>query len=350
MFAVGESVEIHDAVAGKMELSDLVDLTALAGWMDTKGLGRGPLENAGLLGGGTQNILLRFDRAGRAYVLRRGPVSLRASSNETMRREMRLLAALAGSAVPHPGFIAGCPEENVIGVSFYLMEPVDGFNATVALHDYHRADPKVRHAMGLSLADGISALAAVDYQAVGLAGYGKIENFLERQVPRWRSHLASYQPFENWPGPSGLPNVDKVSAWLEANRPPMSAPGIIHGDYHLANVMFENASPKLAAIIDWELSTLGDPLLDLGWVLATWPEPEGPEPQDIAAVLPWDGFPRPGELIERYRSRSSRDLTNIRWYAVLACFKLAIIIEGTYARACAGQAKMGPASASTTTP
>jgi aminoglycoside phosphotransferase (APT) family kinase protein len=313
-----------------------VDIGAVARWMDGKGLGSGPLEDVTLLGGGTQNVLLRFVRSGRPYVLRRPPPHLRKNSNETMRREARMLAAIADTDVPHPRLIAACPEEDVIGASFYLMEPIDGFNPTVALPDLHASDPAIRHRMGLALVEGIAALGAVDYLAVGLEGFGKPDNYLERQVARWQAQLESYREFSSWPGPEGIPGVAKVAKWLTDNRPSAFEPGIIHGDYHLANVMYRHDGPELAAIVDWELTTIGDPLLDLGWLMATWPE-DGAQPGAVG-VTPWDGFPKIGELVAHYAARTSRDMSHIEWYAVLACYKLGIILEGTHARACEGKA------------
>ncbi len=314
-----------------------VDLNALRGWMDGKGLGEGPLENVEKLAGGTQNILLKFTRVGRPYVLRRPPEHLRANSNETMRREARVLAAIAETDVPHPRLIAACPEEDVIGAAFYLMEPVDGFNPTTGLPDYHAGSEEVRHRMGLSLVEGIAALGALDYKALGLEGLGKPENYLERQVARWKAQLESYRELDGWTGPAEIPGVEKVAAWLDSHRPADFQPGIIHGDYHLANVMYRYDSPELAAIVDWELTTIGDPLLDLGWLLATWPEGNGSGASAVA-VTPWKGFPSAEELVAHYRPRTTRNVDAIEWYAVLACYKLGIILEGTHARACAGRA------------
>jgi aminoglycoside phosphotransferase (APT) family kinase protein len=194
----------------------------------------------------------------------------------------------------------------------------------------------MRHAMGLALVDAIAALGRVDYRAVGLEGFGRPEGYLARQVERWRAQLASYEAMPGYPGPE-IPGVERVAAWLDANRPATFAPGILHGDYHLANVLFAHDGPRLAAIVDWELSTIGDPLLDLGWLLATWPDPAS-APMTAAAVTPWEGFPSAAELVERYRRGTTRDLAAIDWYAVLACYKLGIILEGTHARACAGKA------------
>lgn len=317
-------------------VQDVVDIAALEAWMDRRDLGAGRLEGVTKLAGGTQNVLLRFKRAGRAYVLRRPPMHLRDNSNDTMRREARMLGALGKTNVPHPGLIAACSEEDVLGAAFYLMEPVEGFNATVALPPLHASDPAIRRQMGLSLVDAIAKLGAVDYRAVGLSDFGKPDKYLERQVARWRAQLQSYNDMPGWPGAASIPGVDRIAAWLDAHRPAHFDAGIIHGDYHLANVMYRHDGPDIAAIVDWELTTIGDPLIDLGWLLATWPDSYTPD--DKKGVTPWDGFPTAEELVARYRAASTRDLSHIDWYMVLACYKLGILLEGTHARACAGKA------------
>lgn len=314
-----------------------INLAALEGWMDAQGVGTGPIAEARLLSGGTQNILMRFRRGDAAYVLRRPPPVPRANSNDTMRREARVLAALDGSAVPHPRLIAACSDEEVLGVAFYLMEPVEGFNPTEGLPELHANDADARHRIGLSMVEAIAALGAIDYRAVGLDGFGKPDNYLERQVGRWRAQLAGYADLPGWPGPGAIPGVDRVASWLDAHRPADCHPGIIHGDFHLANVMLRPDSGNLAAVVDWELSTIGDPLLDLGWLLATWPEDDAPRATDVA-ITPWEGFASPDELVAHYAETSGRDLSALDWYVVLACFKLGIILEGTHARACAGKA------------
>ncbi len=315
----------------------LIDVGRLAAWMDTQALGQGPIEDARLLSGGTQNLLLRFRRAGREYVLRRPPRSPRGDGDATMRREARMLAGLADSDVPHPRLIAACPDAAVLGAAFYLMAPIDGFNAATGLPEPHRSDPRLRHRMGLAMVDGIAALGTVDHAARGLSDLGRVDGYLERQVGRWRALLDEYRRYDGWPGQDGLPGVDEVGRWLDAHRPSAFVPGILHGDYHIANVMFRPDSGELAAIVDWELTTIGDPLLDLGWMLATWPDEQGRRTVDHV-VEPWQGFPTAAELVERYAQGSPRDLSRIDWYAVLACYKLALIVEGTHARACAGLA------------
>lgn len=315
---------------------ELVDFAVLGAWMDEHGLPAGPFESVEELTGGTQNTLVRFARGGRGYVLRRPPRHLRRSSNEVLRREARVLAALARTAVPHPGLIAACPDESVMGAVFYLMEPVDGFNPSVGLPELHASDAALRRAMGFEVADAIAALGALDHEALGLADLGRPEGFLERQVDRWLAELDGYGRLEGYPGPE-LPGLDRVAAWLEVNRPPTWSPGIMHGDYHLANVMYSHTGPELVAIVDWEMCTIGDPLLDLGWMLSLWPDPDHPV-LVAGAAAELGGFPTRDELVARYAERSTRDTSAIDFYRTLACFKLGIILEGTNARAHAGQA------------
>jgi len=199
------------------------------------------------------------------------------------------------------------------------------------------ADPAVRFGMGLSMADALAKLGAVDHVAVGLADFGKPEGFLERQVPRWLSELDSYSEYDGYPGPE-IPGIEQVAGWLEANRPTKWTPGIMHGDYHAANVMFSRTGPEVVAIVDWEMCTIGDPLLDLGWLLATWRQPDGTAVFSHA-LGGQDGLASIDDLFQRYAANTTRDLSHITWYTVLACFKLGIVIEGTLARAFAGKAE-----------
>jgi aminoglycoside phosphotransferase (APT) family kinase protein len=304
-----------------------VDLGAVGAWMDDQGLPTGPITGATALGGGTQNVLLQLERGGTTYVLRRGPRHLRPHSNDAIRREMRVLQALAGTPVPHPTFVAGCPDEDVLdGAAFYLMEPVDGFNPTVVLPAPFAGDPAMGRAMGLSAVDALAALGAVDHEAVGLGDVGNPDGFLERQVPRWLGELDRYAALDGYPG-HALPDVAVVASWLDDHRPAEWRPGLLHGDYHLANLMYRYDEPAVAAIVDWEMCTVGDPLLDLGWLLATGAQG--------AAI---QGLPGSDDVVARYAAASDRDLTHVRWYQAMACFKLGIVLEGTNARAAAGLA------------
>lgn len=317
-----------------------VELDAVAAWMDRQSLEAGPLCHVGELTGGTQNVMLRFSRGGREFILRRGPIHLRPHSNEALRREVRLLSALRATDVPHPQLIAACMDEAVLdGAVFYLMEPVDGCNVATELSPVHAKAPQVRHRMGLSMIDALVALGTVDYEAVGLRDFGRTYGFLDRQVRRWLSELDSYSRFDGYPGPT-IPNLERIAGWLEQHRPRSWRPGLMHGDYHVGNVLFSHTGPQVVAIVDWEMSTIGDPLLDLGWLIATWPGAGGPVDTIDSALARAGGLATRNELIERYAERGQRDVSAIDWYIVLACFKLGILLEGTYARACAGRAPM----------
>ena len=314
-----------------------VDFDALVGWMDSRGLGRGPITRAAELTGGTQNVLVELTRDRRTYVLRRPPVHKRSNSDETMRREARILGALAGRDVPHPALIAAEPELDTMDCAFYLMERIDGINVSDAgLSPAQAAYPAVRRRMGLAMVDAAIALGSLDVDDLGMSDFGRPDGWLERQVDRWRSHLDGYAEFPDYSGRDEIPHVDEVAAWLDDNCPAQWSPGLLHGDFHLANVLFERGSGELAAVVDWELATLGDPLMDLGWLMATWPDPALPGMG--GGPTPWDGFGSIDDLVVHYDAHSDRDLSAARWYGVMACYKLGIILEGSHARAGAGQA------------
>ena len=317
--------------------NELVDIDRLTGWMDEKRLESGPLTGVKPLVGGTQNIVIRFERGGCTFVLRRPPANPYLDGNRIMRREARVLKALAGTDVPHPRLIADCPDEEVLGAAFYLMEFVTGFDPR-QLPETHMADPRLRERMGYELADGIAALSRVDHVAAGLEDIGKVDGFLDRQVDRWRKQLDSYTKYSGWLGPTELRGIDRLATWLERNRPQSFRPGILHGDYHFPNVLYRNESAKLAAIIDWELTTVGDPLIDLGWMLATWPDADGNSP--VMSIRPWSGFPTAAQLVRRYAETSGRDVSAADWYTVFGCYKLAVLLEGSHARSLAGKAPL----------
>lgn len=313
-------------------LKDHVDLAALSGWMDGVGLGSGPFISVEPLTGGTQNILLRLKRGDLDLVFRRPPPSPRRESHKVLRREARVLEALRETIVPHPRLIAHEPDETKLGYAFLLMEPIDGFNPSEGLPDLHASDPKIRERMALSYMEGLAALAEA---RPDLPDFGRPDGFLERQVGRWQAHMESYRRNPAWPGLTC--GVDKIASWLDQHRPDDYEPGLLHGDCHLANTMFEHGSGKMAALIDWELATLGDPRLDLGWVIATWPDVAGRDTVGFD-IQPWHGFPGIDVLIGHYAERTHRSIDSANWFGVLACYKLGILLEGTYARSLSGKA------------
>ena len=319
-----------------MNNPSVVDMDRLTTWMDENGIGSGPVTDVVELAGGTQNILIRFSRGGQDLVFRRPPLHKRKNSDETMRREAVVLAGLANSDVPHPRLIASCDDHDVLGCQFFIMEAITGFTATSEVPDDLVSSLDHQHALGLSMIDALAALGRVDPETAGVSSLGRADGWLERQVAKWRKQLDSYGELDGWPGSAALPDIDKLGAWLQSNVPGDWQPGLIHGDFHFGNVMFRLDTPEVAAIIDWELATIGDPLLDLGHLLATWPNETERRTVGLAKSLP--GLPSRGELIAQYSQGSSRDLSNVDWYQALACYRLGILLEGTYARSCAGKA------------
>jgi aminoglycoside phosphotransferase (APT) family kinase protein len=307
-------------------------------WMDAQHEGEGPLSDFEPLTGGTQNVMVAFARGDRRYVLRRGPENPRPRSNDNLLREVRMLTALRSTGVPHARLITSCSDPSVLGGSvFYVMERVDGFNPAASLPPAYAGDFGMSYELGLAVVDALAELGDLVPEQVGLGDFGKPAGFLKRQVPRWLTELESYDRFHGYVR-AGLDDVDEVARWLDAHRPALWWPGILHGDYQLSNVLISPLEPRVAAIVDWEMATIGDPLLDLGWLLASWPLP-GTRADTLGTAYARGGaFPTESELVSRYAVRSQRDLSSIGWYAVLACFKIGIVLEGTHARACAGKA------------
>jgi len=320
-------------VSGPMAGSGLsIDVGRLARWLDEQGVaGVGESLAVERLGGGSQNELYALTRAGERTVLRMPPPSADAGRLDGLRRELRLLEALRGTDVPHAGLVAGDVTGDVLGMPFYLMEAVDGWSPTAGLWPApFDTDLAARRGLAFELVDGIAKLSRVDWASRGLVGFGRPENFHERQVDRWLAFLGAYRFRE-------LPGLDEAADWLRANRPSHFTPGIMHGDYQFANVMFHHGAPaRLAAIIDWEMTTIGDPLLDLGWALLGW---DGDEPRTEGFYVDMSGMPRRAELLEHYERVSGRSTEGIDYYLVLANWKLAVVLEKSYARLAQG----GPA-------
>lgn len=314
----------------------LLNWDNLQAWIAENDLpGSGPVDSVTPILGGSQNALFMLTRGSERLVLRRPPKHLRPNNNETMRREARLLKALAGTDVPHAALYGSCDDESVIGATFYVMAPLEGFSPIGELPGQYAIDASWRREMGSEMIRASAALSKVDYLARELGDYGKPDNWHSRQVDRWRSQLESYGQMENYPGNS-LPDVDAVGEWLGDNVPADGRIGLIHGDFQYPNVMYFTDRPQISGLIDWELATLGDPLLDLGWMLSCWSD-EGDPDGKIPVVSPWDGFLKRSELVALYGELTGRDMSAMPWFAVLACYKLACILEGSYARACAGK-------------
>jgi aminoglycoside phosphotransferase (APT) family kinase protein len=309
-----------------------LDIAALSRWMDRQGLpGEGDPAEVRALSGGSQNELYEVLRGGERMALRRPPSYGVEGRAKVLMREARLLRALAGTDVPHARLRAATDDASVIGAPFYLMDLVDGWspmrNGWAAPFD---TDLAARAGLAIQLVEGAARMARVDWKAVGLEDFGRPDGFLDRQVDRWLSHLSGFRFRE-------LPGLDEAAGWLRSHQPAHFVPGIMHGDYQFANVMFRNGAPaELAAIIDWEMATVGDPLLDLGWVLVAWP-PEGDD-MTAARYLDLAGMPSREAVLEHYASVSGLDVSAVDYYVILARFKLAIVLEASVARHAKGQA------------
>ena len=310
-------------------------VAALRVWVRAQGLGT-TVTDVVQLAGGSQNVVVRLKIDGRSLVLRRPPPHQRPNSDRTMQREIAVLRTLAGSLVPHPAIIAWCEDLEVLGVVFYLMEDVDGFNPGNEVTTAYIRDPAMRHRVGLNYAADVARLGRAKWQDGPLAAWKRPGSFLERQVPQWRSAVNAYRQQDGYAFDS-LPGVDELADWLEANRPPESEPGIIHGDIHLNNTMLRRDTPEVAAFVDWEMCTIGYPLLDLGWMLICWPI--APDPLGSAGYLAeLGGLAQREEVLEAYQAARGRRIEHLDWYLALACLKLGVVIEGTWARYLAGAA------------
>lgn len=323
------------------DLTGLVDIARLTAWLDTHipQLGDGPLT-ARKIHGGTSNVILSLERGGETMVLRRPPVIAPPGSEKSVLREARVLTALNGTAVPHPICRGSCADTDVIGAPFYVMDKVDGWAATIIdEHIYHKApfdQPPYEYGVAYAMVDGLVALANVDYKAVGLEGFGKPDNYLERQVDRWEGQLLSYKQLYNYPGRE-LPGYALTRDWLRANIPSTFQAGIIHGDVGTPNALFADGPPcRLNALIDWELSTIGDPLLDLASFTNAMRDESAPDLLPTKRLYNSENWPTRQEMARHYAAGTGRDMADFDYYAILAMFKGGCILEYKVAQSQAG--------------
>ena len=308
----------------------MIDFERLAAWMDDEGLpGTGePIEHS-LLSGGTQNVIYDIRRGDARAVLRMPPPEAPADRDQGIMREWRIVKALDGTDVPHTPAIGACEDTSVLGRPFYLMGFVEGWSpmGRTTWPAPFDTDLEARAGLGYQLAEGIALLSKVDWRARGLEGLGRPENFHERQVDRWTSFFENVKTRE-------LDGMDVASAWLRDHKPVDFIPGIMHGDYQFANVMYEDGAPaKLAALVDWEMGTVGDPKLDLGWMIQAWPDDTMSEAASEASYVDLRGMPSRAEVLEHYSKVSGRQVDDADYYIILAKWKLAIVLERGFARA-----------------
>jgi aminoglycoside phosphotransferase (APT) family kinase protein len=282
-----------------------------------------------LISGGKSNITYLVRGGGNEWVLRRPPLGHVLPTAHDMRREFKVLSALAPTDVPVPQTIALCTDESVNEMPFYVMEYTPGIVVTNQLPAGYAETEEDRRRMGEAMIDTMVRLHGVDYRAVGLEDFGRPDGYLERQVRRWSQQWERSKTSE-------LPDVEELIRRLHKALPTSPDPTIVHGDFRLGNMALDPEDPgRVVAVFDWEMSTLGDPLADLGYTLIYWVERADDFSDSTVGLANFSaqpGFHSRRELIDEYARRSGRDLSAVDFYQVLALYKLAIISEGIYAR------------------
>ncbi|MFD0060877.1 phosphotransferase family protein [Streptomyces sp. NPDC056690] len=309
-----------------------LDLDQLRGHLDRErpGLVAGPLSGR-VVEGGRSNLTYIVGDGSSTWVVRRPPLGHVLATAHDMKREYRVISALNPTSVPVPETLLMCEDDGVLGAPFYVMEYVAGTPYRTA-DQLAQLGPERTRAAVLGLVDTLVGLHAVDPAEVGLADFGRPEGFLDRQLRRWGKQLDASRNRE-------LAGVDELHAALGRSLPTSPAPTVVHGDYRLDNVLINEDTDgvdRIKAVLDWEMSTLGDPLTDLGLLVmysAKLEVPDSPVSTTAAAA----GHPDPAEIIERYAARSGRDVSAVSWYTAFAWFKLAVILEGIHYRYTLGQ-------------
>jgi aminoglycoside phosphotransferase (APT) family kinase protein len=299
------------------------DSSTFTPWLERVTDEDGPFTVERLSGGNSNETLLVSSPRSR-WVMRRPPAATIDASAHNIEREYRMLIALADTLVPVPRPIAMSREPTPGGPPGLLMQHVDGVSITDTLPEGY--SPDAVRGVGCATIDALADLHSLPWRDIGLEDFGRPEGFLDRQVSRWQKQYTSYKHRD-------LADFDVVATWLNEHRPPAGEPGILHGDFHVDNCLFSRAEPaRLLAIIDWEMSTIGDPLLDVGLFLGLWGQ-ERPEPCAMPRIQGFSRVPQAptrAELAQRYEERSGRSLEHVTYYMTLALWKLAAIVEGAH--------------------
>jgi len=311
----------------------LVDLDRLEAYM-TRELGEADRYNVTRHAGGSSNETLFVTWDDRTLVLRRPPPGETADAAHEILREYTVLEALQDTTVPVPETVLSCSDTDVIGAEFYLMEHVDGRIYRLG-GDEQFGTPGSRRQVSEALVSTLASIHSVDVEAAGLNEFGRPAGFPRRQVERWAKQYE--WAFEVTAAERAVPAVEEVTKWLLDAAPTDHPTGLVHGDYSIANVLFApEEPPRIAAVLDWEMATLGDPLTDLGWLLLYWPADDPPHCDDLYTTpftyLHREGYADRRHLVERYEAESGIAFTNRRFYRALASYKLGAICEMMYRR------------------
>ncbi|WP_410592372.1 phosphotransferase family protein [Amycolatopsis sp. lyj-23] len=305
-----------------------LDLGRLRAHLDAQrpGLVAGPLS-ADVVEGGRSNLTYVVGDGRSRWVVRRPPLGHVLPTAHDMSREFRVISGLRDTAVPVPEALLLCEDADVVGAPFYVMSFVEGTPYRTA-EQLSELGPDRTRAMADALVDTLVALHAVDPDAVGLGDFGRPEGFLDRQLRRWKKQLDASRSRD-------LPGIDELHDRLATAVPVSGAPAIVHGDYRLDNVLVDE-NDRISAVLDWEMSTLGDPLTDVA-LLVAYAERDKVSLPFVSNASSAPGYPGTDEVVARYAERSGRDVSQLNWYVSFAFFKLAVILEGIYYRFSKGQ-------------
>jgi aminoglycoside phosphotransferase (APT) family kinase protein len=308
------------------------DTTLLERYLDHR-LGDSVALTVDVMRGGGSCEVFALTRGAERWVLRRAPRHVSSATAHDVLREFSILDAIKHDAVPIARPVLACADPGIFGAPFYVMERIDGVPIRNQLPRLWANTPETQvHALE-QLIDALIAIHAIDWKSRGLSNLAQPGDYLERQIRRWLAQLHSY-------GGRALPVALDIAKWLDACRPTVQLPTLCHGDYKLDNVLYSpSPPPNLLAVVDWEMSSIGDPLVDLAWAMIFHPGPEGTIPLGMSrkpTFMP-DSIPSVANLVERYERGSGRSTTRIGWYEVFARWKLAIALEGSYAKFLRGE-------------
>jgi aminoglycoside phosphotransferase (APT) family kinase protein len=323
---------MSDLTQEKTGPSATVDLSGLKRFLDERKLGDTANLRSENISFGHSNEVHLIHFGGNSWALRRPPRGPLLPTAHDMMREYRVLKALQDTPVPVPRMYASCDDPSYIGAPFYLMEYMRGEVVRADNNNFVKT-VELRRSVSRQMVEVLAALQNVDWRAAGLEGFGRSEGYLERQLKRWSDQLERTIPHTR-----PLPVMEQVKEWLQAHLPESPAPTIVHGDYKLDNLMFDPKTARAIAVLDWEMSTIGDPLADFGWMLSYWPDPDDKAGNVMTSMSTDDGWLTRREMLDLYEERTGRVMREFPFYQAFALFKLAIIMEGSYSRFVRGQA------------
>lgn len=315
--------------------SDDINISVLKAWLDKETGVEEDIALSRIRGGGSCEMF-ELQRGGERWVIRRAPLSSVASTAHDVVREYKVISALQGSDVKVPELLAVSEDTSIIGSPFYIMRFIDGEVIRTKLPQRYVDNPESQVTIGESLIDSLVQLHDFDWKNSSLVDITKPEHFLERQVNRWMTQLEGYRSRE-------LDGIDEVAQWLSQNLPSNGDLTVMHGDFKIDNTLYsKEIPPQVLAIVDFEMTTVGDPLIDLAWAMIFWPE----EGNLIAIAAPESTMgmdarycQSPATLVQRYADKTKRDLSEFQWYQAFAAWKLAIVLEASYAKFLKGESK-----------